>query len=78
MVSRVAHPEPRVIWWAACTAPRFLRMEMHQREVPTLWQLLVDLEQNATPLREVHKTIRARMRAARRRRTTQRTKGPKQ
>lgn len=51
---------------------------MHRRNVPTLWQLLVDLEQRATPLREVHKTIRARMRAAKRHGVAQRTKGPKQ
>lgn len=44
---------------------------------PTLWQLIVDVEQHAISARDAHRLIRARMRAAQRQRMTQRTKGPK-
>jgi hypothetical protein len=48
-----------------------------RREQPTLWQLIVDVEQRAISGRDAYRMIRALMRAAQRQRMTQRTKGTK-
>jgi hypothetical protein len=45
-----------------------------RRHVPTLWQLLADLQANSISLREAYRLTRAHVRAAERRRVTQHSK----
>lgn len=47
-----------------------------RRQTPTLWQLLADLQANSISLRDAYRLTRAHVRAAQRRRTTHKTKGP--
>lgn len=54
-----------------------MALRISRRVEPTLWQLLADLDNGSTSLRDTHRTIRARERAALRRRTTQRKKESK-
>lgn len=48
-----------------------------RKPTPTLWQLLADLDARNASLRETHRTVRALLRAAGRRRATHHTKGLK-
>ena len=49
---------------------------MRQRSaVPSLWQVLADLQANSITLRDAHRLTRAYIRAARRQRLTRLSKG---